>query len=278
MTDKKNTSGRGPAVPSGLMVKCPSCAETLYSKQLEENLYVCPHCDHHGKVPGRKRVFQLADEGSFAEHDAELRSVDPLDFVDRKPYPQRLRAAIGKTGEGEGVICGLAELEGLPVSLAVMDFSFIGGSMGSVVGEKVTRAMERAVEAGLPMVMVCTSGGARMQEGLLSLMQMAKTSAACARLRAADLPYLVVLTDPTTAGVMASFAQLGDVHIAEPQALMGFTGARVIEQTIKQKLPPGFQRSEFQLEHGFVDLICHRHELKGTLALLLRLLGGENGQ
>lgn len=272
----KTASGRGPAVPSGLMVKCPTCGETLYSKQLEENLFVCPHCDHHGKVPGRKRVHQLADEGSFVEFDDELRSVDPLGFVDRKPYPKRLEAAVKKTGEGEAVICGLGELDGLPVSLAVMDFMFIGGSMGSVVGEKITRAMERALAEKRAMVMVCTSGGARMQEGILSLMQMAKTSAACARLREAGLPYLVVLTDPTTAGVMASYAQLGDVHVAEPGALMGFTGARVIEQTIKQKLPPGFQSSEFQLEHGFVDLICHRHQLKATLARLLRLLGVED--
>lgn len=273
MPEKKTTEGQGPEVPSGLMVKCPDCAETLYSKQLEENLFVCPHCDYHGKVPGRKRVAQLADADSFVEHDAELRSVDPLGFVDRVPYPERLRAAEKKTGEGEAVICGLAKLDGLPVSLAVMDFIFIGGSMGSVVGEKITRAMERACEERLPMVMVCTSGGARMQEGILSLMQMAKTSAACARLQRARLPFLVVLTDPTTAGVMASYAQLGDVHIAEPEALMGFTGARVIEQTIRQQLPPGFQRSEFQLEHGFVDMICHRHRLKSTLARLLRLLG-----
>ncbi|MCX7022539.1 MAG: acetyl-CoA carboxylase carboxyltransferase subunit beta [bacterium] len=232
---------RGPSVPTGLMLKCESCGETLYSKQLEENLFVCPKCGFHHKVPGRKRIGQLVDEGSFEEHDTGLTTLDPLEFVDRKPYSQRIAETMAKTGETEAVICGLATMDGIKISLAVMDFTFIGGSMGTVVGEKVTRSLERALTLGIPQVTVCTSGGARMQEGILSLMQMAKSSAACARLREARLPYLVVLTDPTTAGVMASFAQLGDVHIAEPGALMGFAGPRVIEQTIKQKLPPGYK-------------------------------------
>lgn len=265
----------GPAVPSGLMIKCKGCSETLYSKELEENLFVCPKCEYHFRVPGRKRVHQLLDEGSFEEFDINLFTVDTLEFVDKKPYPERIAAARKKTGENEGVVSGLGTMDSMKVSLAVMDFTFIGGSMGTVVGEKVTRAMERAVERSVPMVMVCTSGGARMQEGLLSLMQMAKTSAACARLKQKNLPYLVVLTDPTTAGVMASFAQLGDVHIAEPDALMGFAGPRVIEQTIKQKLPPGFQRTEFLMEHGFIDIITKRKELRPTLLKLLRLLGTE---
>lgn len=264
---------RGPSVPSGLMVKCASCSETLYSKQLKENLFVCPRCGFHHRVPGRERIAQLVDEGSFEEYDTGLKTLDPLTFVDRKPYPQRIAEATGKTGESEAVICGLAAIDGIKVSLVVMDFTFIGGSMGTVVGEKVTRALERALKLNIPQVTVCTSGGARMQEGILSLMQMAKSSAACARLREARIPYMVVLTDPTTAGVMASYAQLGDVHIAEPKALMGFAGPRVIEQTIKQKLPPGFQRSEFLLEHGFVDLIVERHELRETIVKLLRLLG-----
>ncbi|OGD79593.1 MAG: acetyl-CoA carboxylase subunit beta [Candidatus Coatesbacteria bacterium RBG_13_66_14] len=263
----------GPTVPTGLMLKCESCGETLYSKQLEENLYVCPKCDFHHKVPGRKRIGQLVDSGSFEEHDKGLKTLDPLDFVDRKPYSQRIAETMAKTGETEAVICGLATMDGIKISLAVMDFTFIGGSMGTVVGEKVTRSLERALKLKIPQLTVCTSGGARMQEGILSLMQMAKSSAACARLREARLPYLVVLTDPTTAGVMASYAQLGDVHIAEPGALMGFAGPRVIEQTIKQKLPPGFQRSEFLQEHGFVDVVIGRLELRDLIVKLLRLFG-----
>jgi len=263
----------GPSVPTGLMLKCESCGETLYSKQLEENLFVCPKCGFHHKVPGRKRIGQLAEEGSLEEHDKGLKTLDPLEFVDRKPYSARIAETMAKTGETEAVICGLATIDGIKVSLAVMDFTFIGGSMGTVVGEKVTRSLERALKLKIPQVTVCTSGGARMQEGILSLMQMAKSSAACARLREARLPYLVVLTDPTTAGVMASYAQLGDVHIAEPGALMGFAGPRVIEQTIKQKLPPGFQRSEFLQEHGFVDVVIGRQELRDIIVKLLRLFG-----
>ncbi len=270
---EENAVRHGPTVPTGLMLKCSSCGETLYSKQLEENLYVCPKCGFHHKVPGRKRIGQLVDEGSFEEHDTGLKTLDPLEFVDRKPYSQRIAETMAKTGETEAVICGLATMDGINISLAVMDFTFIGGSMGTVVGEKVTRSLERALKLKIPQVTVCTSGGARMQEGILSLMQMAKSSAACARLHEARLPYLVVLTDPTTAGVMASFAQLGDVHIAEPGALMGFAGPRVIEQTIKQKLPPGFQRSEFLQEHGFVDVVVGRHELRDTIVKLLRLFG-----
>jgi len=259
-------------IPEGLWIKCPECLEILTKKDWEERLRVCPKCGHHERLSARDRIVQLVDEGSFEEYDAELVSADPLGFVDSKPYPQRIREAREKTGERDAVVSGLATVGGAPLSLAVMDFHFNGGSMGSVVGEKIARSMERGLERRVAVLTVCASGGARMQEGILSLMQMAKTSALVARLATARIPYLTLLTDPTTAGVMASFASLGDVIVAEPGALVGFAGPRVIEATIKQILPPGFQKSEFMLDRGFIDIVSPRTELRALLARLLVLL------
>ncbi len=257
-------------LPTDVFEKCPQCGEILYRARLEQNLSVCPACGHHQRIGAVGYIELLADADSFEERDAELRSTDPLGFVDLKPYAQRLEAAESSTGRGEAVITGDARIDGAPVSLAVMDFEFIGGSMGSVVGEKVARAGRRALEERKPLVVVSASGGARMQEAILSLMQMAKTSVVLARLHDAGLPYLSILTDPTTGGVTASYGMLGDVNVAEPGALIGFAGPRVIEQTIKQELPEGFQRAEFLLEHGMVDLVVDRRELKGTVSRLIR--------
>ncbi len=261
-------------IPQGLLTKCPACLETIIGKDWEEGLKVCPNCQHHERLTACERLAHLLDEGSFVEHDVELTSGDPLGFVDSKPYPQRLEEARSKTGLNEAVVAGLGRIHGRPVSIAVMDMNFVGGSMGCVVGEKIARALERGLEAGVPVVLVCGSGGARMQEGALSLLQMAKTAAVAARLAEVGLPLITVLTDPTTGGVTASFAMLGDVIIAEPKAQIGFAGPRVIEQTIKQILPPGFQRAEFLAEHGFVDIVARRTELRATLGNLLGLLGG----
>ena len=262
-------------IPEGLWLKCPECLEILTRKEWEDKLRVCPKCGFHEQLTARDRLAQLVDADSFEDCDAGLVSADPLGFVDSKSYPRRIEDARKKTGERDAVITGLARRGGRTLSLAVMDFHFNGGSMGSVVGEKLARAMERALAGGLPMLVVCASGGARMQEGILSLMQMAKTSALVARLGQARLPYLTLLTHPTTAGVMASFASLGDVIIAEPGALVGFAGPRVIEATIKQILPPGFQKSEFLCEHGFIDIVAPRLELRTLLARLLVLLTPE---
>src|SRR5689334_22800385 len=258
-------------VPEGLWVKCPSCGEVIYNKDLAATLSVCPKCAHHFRIGAIERLRMLFD-GDFREFDRDLRSTDPLNFVDTKPYRKRLDASIASTGMKDAVICAIGKIEGIETSVAAMEYTFIGGSMGVVVGEKITRAIERAIERRLPVVIVSSSGGARMMEGALSLMQMAKISAALARLDRARLPYVSVLTDPTTGGVTASFAMLGDVNIAEPKALIGFAGPRVIEQTIRQKLPEGFQRSEFLLEHGMLDGVVHRRELKSQLARLLRHL------
>lgn len=257
-------------LPADVFDKCPSCGEILYRARLAQNLNVCPSCGHHLPLSSEEYVELLLDEGCFEETDAELRSADPLEFQDLKPYKQRLEAAERKTGRGEAVITGLGLLDEIPVGVGVMDFSFIGGSMGSVVGEKVARLARRTTEEKRALVMACASGGARMQEGILSLMQMAKTSTALARLHEAGLPYVSILTHPTTGGVTASFAMLGDVNLAEPGALIGFAGPRVIEQTIKQELPDGFQRSEFLLDHGMIDMIVDRREMKATVARLLR--------
>ncbi|WP_309382375.1 acetyl-CoA carboxylase, carboxyltransferase subunit beta [Cerasicoccus frondis] len=257
-------------IPAGLWTKCPESGEIVYNKELEENWMVVPKSGYHFQLKARRRVDLLIDEGTFVEHDATLSSVDPLEFVDNKPYPKRIEAAQAKTGENDALLSGTGELNGMPVSIAVMDFSFNGGSMGSVVGEKIARAIERATEAGTPVIVVCASGGARMQEGILSLMQMAKTSAALARHSEAGLPYAAVLTNPTMAGVMASFASLGDVILAEPKALIGFAGPRVIKETTQQDLPAGFQTSEFLLERGLVDQIVPRLEMKNRLATLLK--------
>ncbi|HWI40475.1 MAG TPA: acetyl-CoA carboxylase, carboxyltransferase subunit beta [Verrucomicrobiae bacterium] len=259
-------------VPAGLWIKCQSCSETVYSKDLESNLNVCPKCGFHGRVSARTRIEILLDEGSFVEHDASMVSVDFLEFKDSKSYAGRIKAAVDKGGSKDAVICGSGAIEGKPVELSVFDFSFMGGSMGSVVGEKITRSIERAIQAKCPAIVISSSGGARMQESILSLMQMAKTSAALAVLRELGLPFISILADPTTGGVTASFAMLGDINIAEPQALIGFAGPRVIEQTIRQKLPPGFQRAEYLLDHGMVDMIVERKDMRNTLSQILKML------
>lgn len=256
-------------VPSNVFDKCPGCGEILYRERLAQNLNVCPNCGHHLRITAEEYVELLIDSDTFEELDEKLRAADPLKFRDLKAYPDRIAAAEGK-GKTEALLSGAGTLDGIPVVLAVMDFSFIGGSMGSVVGEKIARAGRVALDRGAPFIIVSASGGARMQEGIYSLMQMAKTSAVLARLHEAGIPFISILTDPTTGGVTASFAMLGDVNLAEPAALIGFAGPRVIEETIKQELPKGFQRSEFLLEHGMVDRVVDRRELKETVALLLR--------
>ncbi len=259
-------------VPEGLWVKCPGCAQVIYNKDLQANISVCPKCAHHFRMTAAERLRMLFD-GEWQEHDDGLRSTDPLGFQDTKPYRDRLTASIAATGRRDAVVTASGTIDGLPAVIAAMEYSFIGGSMGVVVGEKITRAIERGLEARQPVVVVSCSGGARMMEGALSLMQMAKISAALARLDRARLPYISVLTDPTTGGVTASFAMLGDVNIAEPRALIGFAGPRVIEQTIRQKLPEGFQRSEFLLDRGMLDMVVDRRELKATIARTLRFMG-----
>ncbi|HET7677786.1 MAG TPA: acetyl-CoA carboxylase, carboxyltransferase subunit beta [Candidatus Limnocylindrales bacterium] len=263
---------RGGQYPPDLWTRCPSCGEMLYNKQLEKNQRVCPRCGHHFRLRADARLALLLDPGSFEEHDAGLESVDPLGFVDQKAYPDRVAAAKVATGLRDAAVWGTGAVEGTRIAICVMDFAFMGGSMGSVVGEKVTRATEHAIAARLPLVIVAASGGARMQEGTLALMQLAKTCAALARLSEAGVPFVSIMTDPTTGGVFASFAALGDVNLAEPQALIGFAGARVAQGTISETLPDGFQRAEFLLEHGFVDQVVARHELRAQLALLLRHL------
>jgi acetyl-CoA carboxylase carboxyl transferase subunit beta len=259
-------------VPEGLWVKCEGCKEIVYSRDLDRNLKVCPKCGYHFRIDARTRISLLLDDPDPRELFAGVSPVDPLNFRDSKRYRDRLKTYQQAVGERDAVIVVQGTIEEVPVMLAVMEYRFMGGSMGSVVGEKITRAAERALERKWPLVVVSASGGARMQEGVLSLMQMAKISAALARLRTARLPYISVLTDPTTGGVTASFAMLGDLNIAEPGALIGFAGPRVIEQTIRQSLPEGFQRSEFLLEHGFLDLVVQRSEMKETLARCLRHL------
>jgi len=256
-------------VPEGLWVKCEGCRETLYRKELERALFVCPRCGHHHRVSARTRLAQLFDAGSWKEVFADVVSTDPLEFVDTKPYAQRVKELREKGLKCDAVMVGVGRMAGFRTVIGAMEYAFMGGSMGSAVGEKLTRAIERCLKNRLPLVVVSCSGGARMQEGVLSLMQMAKISAALGRLHAARLPYLSVLTDPTTGGVTASYSMLGDVNIGEPGALIGFAGPRVIEQTIRQKLPEGFQRSEFLLEHGMLDMVVPRQELKETLARCL---------
>jgi acetyl-CoA carboxylase carboxyl transferase subunit beta len=257
-------------VPKGLWVKCESCKEVIYSKELDRNLRICPRCGHHFRIDAQERIRLLLDEDEPPRLFDEIGPLDPLGFKDSKRYKDRLKAYQNALDERDAVIVVEGHMESIPVVLAVMEYRFMGGSMGSVVGERITRAIEHAIEVGRPLVVVSASGGARMQEGVLSLMQLAKISAALARLREVPLPYLSILTDPTTGGVTASFAMLGDLNIAEPGALIGFAGPRVIEQTIRQSLPEGFQRSEFLLEHGFLDLVVGRQELKATAARCLR--------
>ena len=260
------------AYPADLWTKCPTCEEMLFNKQLDKHLRVCPNCGHHFRLTASARLELLVDPGTFLEHDAGLQSVDVLGFVDQKPYPDRLEAAQAATGMRDAAVWGTAELGGTPIAICVMDFGFMGGSMGAVVGEKVTRAAEYALEFRTPLIVVSASGGARMQEGTLALMQLAKTLAALERLRDAGVPFLSVLSDPTTGGVFASFAAVGDVNIAEPNALIGFAGSRVSVGTIAQELPAGFQRSEFLFAHGFIDRVVPRAALRDELARLLRLL------
>ena len=263
---------RRDAYPPDLWTKCPSCSEMLFNKQLDKADRVCSSCGHHLRLSAAARLDLLLDHGSFVELDAGLQSLDPLDFVDQKPYPERLAAAQLATGMRDAAVRGIGAIEGRPVSICVMDFAFMGGSMGAVVGEKVTRAAETALEQRIPLIVVSASGGARMQEGTLALMQLAKTCAALERLAAAGVPYVSVMSDPTTGGVFASYAVLGDVNLAEPNALIGFAGARVTAGTIAQELPPGFQRAEFLYAHGFVDRVVQRRDLRGEIALLLRYL------
>jgi acetyl-CoA carboxylase carboxyl transferase subunit beta len=260
-------------VPEGLWVKCPDCSNIIYNKDLATNLSVCPKCGHHFRVGAADRLRMLFDDGAWTEYDRNLVSTDPLNFTDTKPYKTRLKAGIDNTGVKDAVIVAAGAIDGIQTIVAAMEYAFIGGSMGVVVGEKIARGIERAIEGRLPVVIVCCSGGARMMEGALSLMQMAKICGALARLDRAGLPYIAVLTDPTTGGVTASFAMLGDLNIAEPKALIGFAGPRVIEQTIRQKLPDGFQTSEFLLDKGMIDLITDRREMKAALAHALRFMG-----
>jgi acetyl-CoA carboxylase carboxyl transferase subunit beta len=256
-------------IAEGLWIKCDSCKEIIYRAEVERAGKVCPKCRYPFRISARERIALLADAGTFEEHHAALTSADPLGFKDTKRYRDRVKAAQQKTGLADAVVTGLARIGGLPAVLCAFEFGFLGGSMGSVVGEKLTRAIELAIAKHVPVIIVAASGGARMQEGILSLMQMAKTATALERLGREGLPFLSVLTDPTTGGVTASFAMLGDVILAEPRALIGFAGPRVIAETIRQPLPEGFQRSEFLLEHGQVDMVVDRRELKDTLRRLL---------
>jgi acetyl-CoA carboxylase carboxyl transferase subunit beta len=260
------------SVPAGVFTKCPGCRETLLTADLHVQLDVCPKCEYHFVIGTRERIALVMDEGSFVEADSTVESIDPLGFKDSKRYADRVRTARREAGASDALIGGAGTVDGHPVEAGFFAFEFMGGSMGSVVGEKVTRVFERALERRVPALIFCASGGARMQEGVLSLMQMAKTCAAVARLRKAGVPLFSILLHPTTGGVAASFAMLGDVIISEPRALIGFAGARVIQNTIRQALPPGFQRAEFLLKHGFVDLITHRREMKSTLASLVAML------
>ena len=276
--EKERKERRGELrISEDLWTKCNSCNEIIYRKVIERNFQVCPKCNYHFQIPARRRIEWVADPGTFLEYDAHLASADPLEFKDSKRYPHRLKESEEATGQKDAILCGEAKIEGQPAMLGIFEFNFMGGSLGSVVGEKVTRLIERAIERRVGVVIFCASGGARMQEGILSLMQMAKTSAALAKLHEAGLPYISVLTDPTTGGVSASIGMLGDVIIAEPKAMIGFAGPRVIKETIREELPEGFQRAEYLLEHGMVDLIVERKDLQHTLASLLKMLA-QDGQ
>jgi len=270
-----STAEKPSRVPEGLWIKCPGCTQLIYKKDLEESLNVCPKCTHHFRIGAAERLRALFDGGHYTEHFPNLISTDPLRFTDTKPYRLRLKTTISSTGLKDAIIIATGKLDGLDLVVAAMEYTFIGGSMGVVVGEKIARAIEMAIERRQPVIVISCSGGARMMEGALSLMQMAKVSAALARLDRAKLPFISILTDPTTGGVTASFAMLGDLNIAEPRALIGFAGPRVIEQTIRQKLPDGFQRSEFLVEHGMLDLIVDRRGMKDALARALRFMRAE---
>ncbi len=267
-----DTSGEKKVRTEGLWVKCEGCRQIIWKKDLEENLNVCPKCDKHFRIDARTRLAQLLDDNQYETFDGNISSTDPLKFVDLKPYSSRLKQAQKDTGLKDAIINAQGKLLGKPVVVSVMEYAFIGGSMGAVVGEAITRAVERSANSRVPLMIVSASGGARMMEGVISLMQLAKVSAALARLDKAKVPFISLLTDPTTGGVTASFAMLGDLNIAEPGALIGFAGPRVIEQTIRQKLPPGFQRSEFLLEHGMLDAVVPRKQLKPYIARALEFM------
>lgn len=267
------STSRTAKIPEGLWGKCPSCGEIIQTRQLQDNGSVCPECDHHLRLSAMERIALLTDENSFQPYGVNIQSSDPLRFDDQKPYAQRLEQAMKSHKINDALIAGKGVCKGIPFHIAAFEFKFMGGSMGVIVGEKITMMLEKALEEKLPAVIVSASGGARMQEGILSLMQMAKTTAMIQLMREQGIPYISILTDPTTGGVAASFAMLGDVIIAEPKALIGFAGPRVIEQTIRQKLPEGFQRSEFLLKHGFLDRIVHRKDMKSELHDLFIRLG-----
>lgn len=270
--DKELKTDKKVKIPEGLWVKCDNCKEIIYKKEINKNLKVCPKCNYHFRISAKERLKLLVDEGSFTEINAGLSSADPLHFKDKIPYTERVAENRKRSGLEDAAISGEAAIEGHPVIVVVMDFSFMGGSMGSVVGEKVLRAAEAALDAKCPLVTVASSGGARMQEGIFSLMQMARVAASIGRLQDSGILYISILADPTFGGVTASFAMLGDVILAEPKSLIGFAGPRVIEQTIKQQLPEDFQRAEFLLEHGLIDSIIDRKEIKKTVAKIIELL------
>ncbi len=271
-TGELDTSGEKKVRTEGLWVKCEGCRQIIWKKDLEENMNVCPKCEKHFRIDARTRLAQLLDDNLYESFDGNLASTDPLKFVDLKPYSSRLKQAQNDTGLKDAIINAQGKLMGRPVVVSAMEYSFIGGSMGAVVGEAITRAVERSADTRAPLIIVSASGGARMMEGVISLMQLAKVSAALARLDKAKVPFISLLTDPTTGGVTASFAMLGDLNIAEPGALIGFAGPRVIEQTIRQKLPPGFQRSEFLLEHGMLDAVVSRKQLRPYIARALEFM------
>ena len=275
---KAGIGGKKTAKDEDLWVESKKCKEQIFIAELETNLKVCPHCDYHFRLETRQRIHQLMDQESFKEYDQQLTSSDPLKFRDTKKYKDRIKSSVKKGLSNDAVITGSGTIEGLPVELCVFDFSFMGGSMGSVVGEKITRGIERAMENKSALIIASCSGGARMQEGIFSLMQMVKTSAALKKLSNQKIPYISLLRDPTMGGVSASFSMLGDIIIAEPGALIVFAGPRVIEQTIKQKLPDGFQRAEFLLDHGLIDNVVHRKDLKSTVADLLKILKNSPAQ
>src|SRR5213592_679709 len=262
------------AIPEGLWIKCDDCKEIVYRKEVEANLNVCPKCGYHFRLSARERFSLLFDDEKYKEFAGDIRSADPLEFRDTKRYRDRLRVYEQRVGKGDAVLCAEGKLDGMPIVICAMEYAFMGGSMGSVVGEKITLAAERALEKKEPLIIVSASGGARMQEGILSLMQMAKISAALSRLAQAGLPFISILTDPTTGGVTASYAMLGDINIAEPKALIGFAGPRVIEQTIRQTLPAGFQRAEFLLKHGMLDAVVPRGEMKAYLVRAFDFFAG----
>lgn len=268
----ESTSGEKRVKTEGLWVKCDGCRQIIWKKDLDANFNVCPKCDRHFRIDARTRLEQLLDDNRYTVEDTNIASTDPLKFIDVRAYSERLQQSKKNTGLNDAILNAEGELEGRPVIVSAMEYSFIGGSMGAVVGEMITRAVEEALERKQPLIIISASGGARMMEGLLSLMQLAKISAALAKLDEARVPYISVLTDPTTGGVTASFAMLGDLNIAEPGALIGFAGPRVIEQTIRQKLPPGFQRSEFLLEHGMLDAVVSRKEMKAYVARALEFM------